>query len=47
LGGKIVDIKTYSVGEDFPERRIVVVEKVRKTPDAYPRRYAKITAKPL
>lgn len=47
LGGKIVDIKTYSVGEEFPERRIVVVEKVRKTPDAYPRRFAKISAKPL
>ncbi|MBQ2866154.1 MAG: 16S rRNA (guanine(527)-N(7))-methyltransferase RsmG [Clostridia bacterium] len=47
LGGKIVDIKTYSVGEDFPERRVVIVEKIRKTPDAYPRRYAKISAKPL
>ena len=47
LGGKIVEIKTYSVGDEFPERRVVIVEKVRKTPDAYPRRYAKISAKPL
>jgi len=47
LGGKIVDIKTYSVGEDFPDRRVIIVEKIRKTPDAYPRRYAKISAKPL
>ena len=47
LGGKIVDIKTYSVGDEFPERRVVIVEKIRKTPDAYPRRYAKISAKPL
>jgi 16S rRNA (guanine527-N7)-methyltransferase len=47
LGGKIVEIKTYSVGDEFPERRVVIVEKIRKTPDAYPRRYAKISAKPL
>ena len=47
LGGKIEKIYTYSVGDEFPERRIVVVKKVRPTPDAYPRRYAKITAKPL
>ena len=47
LGGKIVETKTYSVGDEFPERRVVIVEKIRKTPDAYPRRYAKISAKPL
>ena len=47
LGGRIVDIKTYSVGDEHPQRRVVIVEKVRKTPDAYPRRYAKISAKPL
>ena len=33
--------------DEFPERRVVIVEKIRKTPDAYPRRYAKISAKPL
>lgn len=47
LGGKIEKIYTYSVGDEFPERRIVVVKKVRPTPEVYPRRYAKITAKPL
>ena len=47
LGGKIVETNTYSVGDEFPERRVVIVEKIRKTPDAYPRRYAKISAKPL
>ena len=47
LGGRIVETRTYSVGDEFPERRVVIVEKIRKTPDAYPRRYAKISAKPL
>ncbi len=47
LGGKIREIKTYSVGADFPERRVVIIEKISETPKTYPRRYAKITAKPL
>ena len=47
LGGKISAIHTYSVGDEHPSRRIVVVEKVRPTPAGYPRRFAKISAKPL
>lgn len=47
LGGRIADIKTYSVGEEFPERRVVIIEKVSPTPAQYPRRFSKISSKPL
>ena len=45
LGGRIADIREYPVGEAV--HRIVVVEKVRPTPAAYPRKFAKIKQQPL
>ena len=45
LGGKLAEIREYPVGEAI--HRIVVVEKVRPTPKAYPRKFAKIKQQPL
>lgn len=45
LGGKLAEIREYPVGE--ATHRIVVVEKVRPTPKAYPRKFAKIKQQPL
>ena len=47
LGGKVVKTIDYQLASDCPKRRIVIVEKVKPTADAYPRKYAKIKAKPL
>lgn len=47
LGGKFVEIiKTEIPGEDL-DHRIVVVEKVKKTDEKYPRKYAQIEKKPI
>ena len=45
LGGRLSEIREYPVGEAI--HRIVVVEKVRPTPKAYPRKFAKIKQQPL
>lgn len=45
LGGRIAEIRAYPVGE--ATHRIVVVEKLRPTPRAYPRKFAKIKQSPL
>ena len=45
LGGKLAGIREYPV--DDAVHRIVVVEKVRPTPAAYPRKFAKIKQSPL
>ena len=45
LGGRLSEIREYPVGE--ATHRIVVVEKMRPTPKAYPRKFAKIKQQPL
>ena len=45
LGGRLSEIREYPVGE--ATHRIVVVDKVRPTPKAYPRKFAKIKQQPL
>ena len=45
LGGRITGIWEYPVGDAV--HRIVAVEKVRPTPKAYPRKFAKIKQNPL
>ena len=47
LGGRLAGTRDYSVGEEYPARRVVIIEKIAKTPPQYPRRYAKIKDKPL
>ncbi len=45
LGGKVLEVKRYPVGD--AQHAVVVVEKTRHTPTAYPRIYAKIKKNPL
>lgn len=47
LGGNIVKTINYQLAPDCPPRRIIVIKKDTKTPLHYPRKYAKIKAKPL
>ena len=51
LGGEIADIVHLALtppdGGEEMERTVIVIEKLRPTPEIYPRQYAKITKKPL
>ncbi len=47
LGGRIRDIKRYTVPGTEVVHALVVMEKVRATPVQYPRRWAQIKKKPL
>lgn len=45
LGGEVEAVRTYDLGG--AEHRVIVIRKVRPTPPAYPRRFAKIKLQPL
>lgn len=45
LGGRVRTVASYGLGD--LTRRVVVIDKLRPTPAAYPRRFAKIKQKPL
>lgn len=45
LGGQVERVDTYEL--DGALRRVAVIRKVRRTPNAYPRRFAKIKQQPL
>lgn len=45
LGGRVRTVASYELGD--LTRRVVVIDKLRPTPAAYPRRFAKIKQKPL
>jgi 16S rRNA (guanine527-N7)-methyltransferase len=47
LGGELEDVRDYPVPLTDLTRRLVVVRKTRETPKEYPRRFKKISAKPL
>ena len=47
LGGKVCDIKNYSLPESDIVRALIVIKKISSTPANYPRRFAKIQKKPL
>lgn len=49
LGGNVEEIKEYSLtdGKETVERTIVVIRKVKSTPDKYPRNNSQIAKKPL
>ena len=44
---KIVSADITSNGTDYEKRRIIITEKVEKTPKIYPRNFAQISKKPL
>lgn len=47
LGGELEEVRTYIVPQTELRRCLVIVQKVRQTPKDYPRRFAKISARPL
>ncbi len=47
LGGQIAGIKEYTLPFTDQKRCIIVVEKVKDTPDGYPREYKAIKKRPL
>jgi 16S rRNA (guanine527-N7)-methyltransferase len=47
LGGKILDVVHYELPEDFGKRTLVVIEKVKHTPEKYPRGHGSERKNPL
>ena len=47
LGGRVREIRRYTVPGTDVTHAVVIVEKVKPTPPQYPRRWAQITKKPL
>ncbi len=47
LGAKLKEIKRYTLGENYGERTLVIVEKVKPTPPRYPRGQGKERKQPL
>ena len=47
LGGRIADIRDYTVPETQVRHRLVVIEKIKDTPAIYPRSFARIKKAPL
>ena len=47
LGGRIREIRDYSIPGTDVRHRVVIIDKLRPTPQAYPRAFAKIKKNPL
>lgn len=47
LGGKLRDVYSYELPEDMGKRTIVVIEKIKPTPEKYPRGQGKERKSPL
>ena len=47
LGAKLVKVEKYALGENYGERSIAVVEKVKNTPSRYPRGQGRERRQPL
>ena len=47
LGGKVKKIIDFDLPDDAGKREIIIIEKVKATPNKYPRDYNKIKGKPL
>lgn len=47
LGGVISEVRMYTPPQSDVRRALVIVQKTRETPAQYPRRFAKISARPL
>ena len=47
LGGKIIKKENYSLSENFGNRTVYVIEKIKKTPEKYPRGNGKERKNPL
>ncbi len=47
LGGKLSNIITYDLKDDAGKRSLIIINKVRETPNKYPRLFKKIKENPL
>jgi len=47
LGGKVISVRDYTIPGTEVTHRLVIVEKIRETPEKYPRMFAKIKKNPL
>ena len=47
LGGAVEAVRDYGIPGTDVRHRLIVVEKVKKTPEKYPRMFAKIKKNPL
>lgn len=47
LGGKVEKVYSYSLPEGCGERSVIVIKKVKKTPEKYPRGQGLERKKPL
>ena len=47
LGGRIKEIKEFTIGKEKLSRSIIVIEKIKKTPMIYPRKAGKPTKEPI
>lgn len=47
LGGEIVDIKSFSLPYGMGERELIIIKKIKNTPNKYPRRFNIIKNNPL
>ena len=47
LGGAVEAVRDYAIPGTDVRHRLIVVEKVKKTPEKYPRMFAKIKKNPL
>lgn len=47
LGGEVLEIKHFNLPYNMGERVIIIIKKVKNTPNKYPRQFAKIKANPI
>ena len=47
LGGEIVDVKSFSLPYGMGERELIIIKKIKNTPNKYPRRFNIIKNNPL
>ena len=47
LGGKIKEVINYELPDDAGTRTLIVIEKIKNTPNIYPRIFKKIKENPL
>ena len=47
LGGKIENIISFNLPNDYGKRSIIIIKKIKNTPSKYPRGFSKINERPL
>ena len=47
LGGRIKEIKEFTIGKEQLSRSVIVIEKIKETPMIYPRKAGKPSKEPI